>query len=373
MKDFKFCRLYAFFVFFLTLAGLPLQSAEVKIADLVHFYDGRMNQVTGFGLVIGLNNTGDMRSPFTEQALSNYLNSLGVDTKIRPKETRNIASVMITANIPSWLKPGDRFDVLVSSIGDARSLEGGVLIQSPLKAANGEIVAVASGSLQESEAKDSQRIYSRKKKVSNTAVILNGGILEKGLQLPIYPEKTESQKELSESDSSESNEVRIVRFVLKQPNTDAMNAILEAIGSQYSDIKINVLNTREMELILPEERNLIAFLSEVGKLKLDLETPSKIIINQKTGTIVMGGNLVMDEVAVSKSGLKLQVESRGKSRYFWSEFEDKSESVFYIKKINNVKSLVDELNRIGARTEDVISILQGLNRSGILHAEVIVE
>jgi flagellar P-ring protein FlgI len=351
-------------ILILLLIASPLISAEVRIGDIVDFQNIRENQVTGFGLVIGLSGTGDRRSPFTEEALSNYLSQLGVDTKLKPRDTRNVASVMIVAKIPGWVKPGDKIDVTVSSIGDARSLEGGVLLQSPLKAGNGQTIAVASGNLNFTTPGDEKgkRTYSKKQSASNTALIVNGAIIEK--EINILPKPTMDEDENPR-----------IRLSLKNPNYSLMNTIIEKLNQTYSEegLNANVLNQRELEISIPEGKKYTSFLAEIEGLTVEPLSPARVVINEKTGTVIMGGNLAMDEVAISKTGLKVKLESKTQNRYFWTETEEKTDSVFFVKKIKDVKSLVDELNSMGATTNDIISILHGLKKSGLLHAEVVIQ
>lgn len=353
-----------------------VDSVEVRIGDLVKIQDTRENQLTGYGLVVGLSGTGDTRSPMTGEALNNYLNQLGVDTKLRPKDTRNVASVMVTATVSSWAKVGDKIDVTVSSIGDARSLENGVLLQSPLKAGNGQIVAVASGSLQGSGSSDTggRKSYSKKSSPKNTTSIIGGAIVEKEISSqPIIP--IVSDLEENPDTPSTSKSIERIRIQLVYPSYSTLNSILEVLNETFTQEELNtkILSQREFEISVPSERELISFLAELEDLKVEPEIPARVVINEQTGTIVFGGNLVMEEVAVSKQGLQVRLESKGRSRYFWTESNDKSESVFLIKKANNVQTLVEELNRMGASTKDIISILQGLKKSGALHAEVMIQ
>ncbi|PJE04254.1 MAG: flagellar biosynthesis protein FlgA [Leptospira sp.] len=362
-----------------------LGSVEVRLGDLVKIYGTRENQITGYGLVVGLPGTGDTRSALTGEALQNYLNNLGVDSKLRPKDTRNIASVIVTANIPIWSQVGDKIDVTVSSIGDARSLDGGVLLQSPLKAGNGSIIAVASGNLQFGSTDDQGKRsgYSRKNSGKNAGIILGGAIIEK--ELPPRPilQSADGSKKISTDNPNEittSQDEKAIqgklRIQLLNPSYSTLNSILESIESEFAELGIKpiVISKREFEINLPLEVSPTNFLATFENLKIEPETPARVVINEKSGVIIMGGNLALDEVAFSKQGLNVKSEnSKGKSKYFWTDVDEKQESVFYLKKSNNVKSLVDELNRTGASTKDIISILQSLKKSGSLHAEVIVQ
>ncbi|WCL48081.1 flagellar basal body P-ring protein FlgI [Leptospira sp. GIMC2001] len=365
-------------------------AVEVRLGDLAKIQGTRENQLTGFGIVVGLAGTGDTRSAFTSEVLHNYLNNLGVDSKLRPKDTRNVASVLVIANIPNWAKSGDRIDVVVSSIGDARSLEGGVLLQSPLKAGNGQTIAVASGVLQFGSGEESGRkSYGKKNQKNNTALVTGGAIVEKDflVQAKIDPDKinpdARNPDDKGSTDNSSGNNSDIANKKLQEtfrvqliyPSYSTLNSIMEKLAEAYpmDEIQPKVLSKREFEINIPKDKEPIAFLAELEDIKIEPELPARVVIDERMGTVIMGGNLAMEEVAVSKQGLKLKLEAKGKSRYFWTENEDRSESVFYIKKTNNVQGLVEELNKLGATTKDVIAILQGLRKSGILHAEVIIQ
>lgn len=382
-KPNKIIRFYRLSLILFLCSSISIAAVEVRLGELVKVYGTRENQITGYGLVIGLPGTGDTRSAMTGEALLNYLNNLGVDSKLRPKDTRNIASVIVSANIPIWSQVGDKIDVTVSSIGDARSLEGGVLLQSPLKAGNGNTIAVASGNLQFGSSDDQGKRsgYSRKNQGKNAGLIMGGAIIEKEIPTRSILQTKEENKINKDDDSGNTDTKDMVpvqaklRIQLLNPSYSTLNTILETLEEQFADldIKPTVISKREFEINLPSSISPTSFLATFENIKIEPETPARVVINEKSGVIVMGGNLALDEVAFSKQGLNVKMESKGKSKYFWTNVDDKQESVFYIKKSNNVKSLVDELNKTGASTKDIISILQSLKQSGSLHAEVIVQ
>ena len=177
----KFIKFSYLIIAFILFSFNQVFAVNVRIGDLVKISGTRDNQITGYGLVVGLPGTGDSRSPLTGESLQNYLNNLGVDSKIKIKDTRNVASVIISANVPIWSQIGDKIDVTVSSIGDARSLEGGVLLQSPMKAGNGTIIAVASGNLQFGSTDDSGKRAgnSKRNQGKNAGLIQSGAIIER--------------------------------------------------------------------------------------------------------------------------------------------------------------------------------------------------
>lgn len=384
-RSFRFrCKIKCFFftyILFILINGFPLHAVDVRIGDLVKISGTRDNQITGYGLVVGLPGTGDTRSPLTGESLQNYLNNLGVDSKIKIKDTRNVASVIVSANVPIWTQIGDKIDVTVSSIGDARSLEGGVLLQSPMKAGNGTIIAVASGNLQFGSGDESGKRAgsSKRNQGKNAGMVQSGAIIEREIKIvKATTVKIESDTPLTDpvpDEKEKENQREKLRIQLLNPSYSTLNSILEKLESEFGDLDLQpvVLSKKEFEISLPRNSSPTSFLATLENLKVEPETPARVVINEKSGILVMGGNLAVDEVAISKQGLNLKSESKGKSKYFWSDTNDKQESVFYVKKTNNVKSLVDELNRIGASTKDIISILQSLKQSGSLHAEVIVQ
>lgn len=352
-------------VFFGLCLWTPLLSVELKLKDLVKIDPVRENQVTGFGLVVGLNGTGDTKNPLTEEALQNYLAGLGVNTKKNLRDTKNSASVLITANIPVNLREGDRIDITVSSLGDARSLEGGVLLQSPLKAANGDTIAVASGVLTFG-GKEKKSRGADKKSGSNTALIPMGAILEKSI--PKAPILTS------------------VKLTLMERDYTTLGTIVDAIKSEMG-VSPEVLSSTEILVPYPKEtpttettQNLGTgkidhnFLAKLENLTVNSNPISRVVINERTGTIVMGANIAIEEVAISQQGLTIQIASRDKARYFFPiQEEGKGESVFMIKETTQVSDVVSALNKVGASTKDIISILEALKKQGALKAELVIQ
>ncbi|GBF49283.1 flagellar basal body P-ring protein [Leptospira ryugenii] len=344
-------------LFFLTVHSLT--AVEIKLKDIAKINAIRENQVTGFGLVVGLNGTGDTKNPLTEEALQNYLSGLGVNTKKSMREARNTASVLITAYIPVNLKNGDKVDVIVSSVGDARSLEGGVLLQSPLKAGNGDTIAVASGVLIFGGKDKKSKGLGDKKSGSNTGLIPGGAILEKALDNPPI--------------------VNQIKVSLLERDYSTLNAIVEAITNNLS-VNPEVISGTEIIVPVPQAREGqapkidLAFLAKLENLTVTPESVARVVINERTGTIVMGANIAIDEVAVSQSGLTLQIANQNKMRYFFPMPEsEKGESVFMIKEATQVSDVVAALNKVGASTKDIISILEALKKQGALKAELIIQ
>ncbi|MCB1143746.1 MAG: flagellar basal body P-ring protein FlgI [Leptospiraceae bacterium] len=330
-------------------------SVDVKLKDLVRIDGIRENQITGFGIVTGLSGTGDTKNAITTESMQNYLKNQGLSASSNPALTRNIASVIVTANIPTYAKPGDKIDVTVSSIGDAKSLEGGVLLQSPLKAANNDIIAVAGGVISFG-GKDNKTSSNISRTIPKTVgVIQGGGIVE---------------KELANAFLNQENKYRLI---LQNQDFATLDLIQKAIADTFGSESITsrVVSPVEIELSIPEKTDAIGVLGRLENLTITPENKARIVVNERTGTIVMGGNVTIDEVAISKQGLSVIV-SGGQKKRFWDDPE-KVENVLVMQEATKVSDLVKALNKIGASTRDVIAILEALRKSGAMHAEVIVQ
>ncbi len=313
----------------------------VKVKDIA-FIDGlKENQVFGFGLVMGLQGTGDSQSVLTQSALKNLLKNIGLqeDETIKSKNT---AAVLVTAKLPPFVRVGDKLTVTVSSIGDAKSLEGGVLVQSPLRGADSAIYAVAQGSLSFDEPARGR------KSVKTAARIINGGIVEREIEPEIVVENG-------------------VSLVMKNWDFFEADQIIKAIAEKYPAAKPVMAKGGKIRLSLPENVAFAEFISTVESIEITPGNRARVVVNEKDGTIVMGGDVRISEAVVSKDGVTIRVEkSKGTDKG-----PDRA-SVAYIKASSTVKDLVDSLNFIGAPTRDIISILKALKDAGALHAELIV-
>lgn len=330
-----------------------LLAVEAKLKDIARIDGVRENQLSGYGIVTGLAGTGDTKNPITSESMQNYLKNQGLSASSTGQTSKNIASVVLTANIPTYSKPGDKIDVTVSSIGDAKSLEGGILLQSPLKAANGQIYAVAGGIL--SFGGKEAKIGVSKAPPKTVGIVHGGAIVEKGLQEGFF-----------------SNENKF-RIVLQNQDFATLDLINKAISENFGAEKITtkVTSPIEIEVSVPEGGDAVGFLGRLENLQVTPENKARVVVNERTGTIVMGANVTIDEVAISKQGLSVIVSGGGKKK-FWDDPE-KVENVIIMPEATKVSDLVKALNKVGATTKDIISILEALRKSGAMHAEVIVQ
>ncbi|OHD66121.1 MAG: hypothetical protein A2176_04095 [Spirochaetes bacterium RBG_13_51_14] len=320
---------------FLILASTGRAEVSVKVKDL-SFIDGlKENQIYGYGLVVGLQGTGDTRkSPLTKSSLKNVLKNLGMEGD--DVASVNTAAVLVTAKLPPFVRIGDRIDVTVSSIGDAKSIDGGILIQSPLRGADDAIYAVAQGPLSLPKMTGSRRT------VRTVAQIAGGAVIEREINPEIVFDDT-------------------IFIVLREWDYTVANSIIKAVAGKYQDAKPEMAKGGKILIHLVKDVSLPEFISTIENIEITPAYRAKVVVNERDGTIVTGGGVKISAAMVSREGLTVEVKETGK-KVSASEVNDSA----------TVKELVDSLNAIGATTADIISILKALEVSGALHAELIV-
>jgi len=328
-------KIILFLVVVLLPASFLAGEISVKIKDLT-FLDGmKENQVFGFGIVVGLPGTGDSKSSLTRTSLKNFLKSLGMEGD--EFVSKNSAAVLVTASLPPYARIGDRIDVKVSSIGDAKSLAGGILIQSPMKGADGKIYAVAQGPLRVADVKNGRTI-------KTVASVKEGALVEKSITPEVVFEK------------------KHIQFVLKDPDFGVANRIVEAIKKQYKEIKPLMTSSGKIQVPVKNDISLQEFISTIENLEVLAGEKARVVINERSGTIVAGGNIKISRSMVSREGMLVQIGE-----------EEAKRAASMIKDSSTVKELVDALNAIGASTRDIIEILKALKTAGSLHAELIIK
>ncbi|MBP7738155.1 MAG: flagellar basal body P-ring protein FlgI [Spirochaetes bacterium] len=316
---------------------------SVKIKDL-SFIDGlKENQVYGYGLVVGLQGTGDTKkSPLTKSSLKNLLKNLGMEGD--DITSANTAAVLVTAKLPAFVRIGDRIDVTVSSIGDAKSIEGGILIQSPLRGGDGAIYAVAQGTL------SVPRIKNERRAVRTVAQIDGGAVVER----EIYPEIVYRDKDNKEDQDK-------IFIVLREWDYTVGNSIIKAVANKYPESKPVMASGGRIQVSLLKDISIPEFISTIENIEITPAYRARVVVNERDGTIVTGGEVKVSAAMVSREGLTVEIKETGK-KVSASELKDTA----------TVKELVDSLNATGATTSDIISILKALEASGALHAELIV-
>ena len=322
--------------------GIMLTAAvRVRIKDIAFIRGIRENQLIGYGLVVGLNGRGDSgRSSLTKKTIRTFLKNLGINMDDKDILSKNSAVVVVTATIPPFSNGGDRIDVTVSSLADARSLAGGVLLQTPLRAADNRVYAVCQGQVLVSGNRDT---------TFNVGRIPKGAIVERGVGATY----------LNGS---------VVRIATRDRDFTTVNNIGRAITNLFPKAGVKVLDPSTVDVTIPLKfrKNPVGFISRLEKIEVESDTPARVVVDGKSGTVVMGENVRISTVAVSYNGIKISV---GTDPFAGSE---KKASSFVLGAGASVRVLVDGLNRIGARPKDVINILQAIEKAGALKARLII-
>jgi len=343
---------------------------RVRIKDITEVEGARSNQLTGIGIVTGLDGTGD-NSQMAVQMMRNMMRNFGVTLDARSVRTRNIAVVALTANLPPYVRPGQNIDVNVNTMGNASSLQGGVLIQSPLKAADGKVYAVAQGPVITgfNSTQETPELRGRNMRPQNTLTagrIHNGAIVER--EVP--------------SDYSMGGQVALL---LRDPDFTTAQRITDVINRAYGVIAYTV-DAGRIEINLPGQyvQAPAAFLANMERLEIEPDTAAKVAINERSGTVVMGGNVRISSVGVAHGLLTVEVgddpniqpESLEEDPNRYLRRNDISEneadgSMLAMPATTTVRDLVRVMNSLGATPRDIIEILQAIDKAGALHGQLV--
>jgi flagellar P-ring protein precursor FlgI len=356
-------------VFFTTSAS----ATPVRLKDLVEFGGVRGNDLVGYGLVVGLNGSGDglRNSPFTEEMMSSILERLGVNVTGEQFRPKNVAAVLVTGALPPFSRTGSKIDVTVSAIGDAKSLLGGTLIMTPLNAADGEIYAVAQGSV----------IAGGVSADGDAARVVHGvptsGSVPAGARV-------EREVDFNFSDLAP------IRLALREPDfTTALKmeaAINRAIGHDVAHMLD--AGTVEVDVQKSRKKSPAHLMSEIENLKVEPERKARVVVDQRSGTVVMGEDVLFSRVAVSQGNLNLTIEeaplviqpnpfSEGQTvvvpRTQVGVEKDVGTGLAEIAGGTTLSDVISGLNALGVSPLDMIDILKTIKASGALHAEFIVQ
>lgn len=342
-------------------------SAVTRIKDISKVQGVRSNQLVGYGLVVGLAKTGDSNKvKETVQSIGNMLKAFGVSIDTSSLKPDNVAAVMVTATLPPFSREGDMIDVTVSSIGDAKSIQGGTLVQTPLRAGNGEVYAVAQGPVSTGGFMASGGGNTAQKNFPTVGLTPNGAIVEKSV----------------EDDLGQDGRLSLS---LANPDFTTASRMVQSINSQFGNIA-RASNPGRIDISIPAyyRGNVVGFIANLEDLPVVPDSIAKVVMNERTGTIVMGGNVSVDECAITQGGLSIHVTkntnvSQPDPLTYGStivanntnvKVKDKPSSTIVLPATANVSDIVGALNAVGATPRDTISILQAMKASGALHAEL---
>jgi len=350
-----------------TLAFWPAPAQSARIKDIASVSGMRRNQLVGYGLVVGLAGTGDQRgSDFTVQSIFNMLDKMGVrvdKTTLRPK---NVAAVMVTAQMPVSAKPGSRMDVTVSSLGDASSLLGGVLLVTPLKGIDGNIYAIAQGSLLVGGVSAQGAGASVSKNITTVGMVPGGGNVERAV-----PFAFNDQSDLTLS--------------LRNPDFSTATRMAKKVNEALGSAMATAIDAGTVRLAVPPESqgNLPTLMASIENLEITPDSRAKVVVDEKTGTVVLGQNVQISPVAVTHGNLQIQVQesadvsqpmpfSGGQTVVTPQTNIAVNEENRKLKMIEGatLQELVEGLNALGATPRDLISILRTLESSGALAADL---
>ena len=324
--------------FILILSFFPFAYGANRLKDIVDIKGVRENPLIGYGLVIGLNGTGDGGGEITNNSLKKMFQTLGLDS-VQEVSSNNVAAVIVTAKLPPFGRIGQKLDVTASSIGDAKSLAGGTLLVTPLKGGDGKVYAVASGAL-------SIGGLNQGAKFTTSGSIPSGGTVEKEVNIAF-------------------NQKKAIRMSLKQPDFTTAARVVKTINENLGGKFANATDAATVDLIVPPnyQRRVVNLVAIVENYRVNQDNKARIVINEKTGTIVLGGDITLNRVAISHGNLTLEVGEDGKKL-------NNPGSLFLVDKKSTIKDLVSALNAIGTSPEDLINIFQALKRNGALFAEL---
>jgi flagellar P-ring protein precursor FlgI len=354
----------------LLLAGIGSPAdATSRIKDLANIEGVRQNQLIGYGLVVGLNGTGDTLNniPFTRQSLQAMLERLGVNVRGQQIRTGNVAAVMVTANLPAFGTQGTRIDVTVSALGDAKSLQGGTLLVTPLLGANGNVYAVAQGSLAISGFQAEGDAAKIVRGVPTVGRISNGAIIEREIDFAL-------------------NRLMQLRLALRNADFTTAKRIASAVNDFIGAPTAEPLDPSTVQITIPKKfhGNVVALLTEIEQLQVEPDLSAKVVIDERSGIIVMGRDVRVSTVAVAQGNLTVTISeaaqvsqpqpfSRGQTRTVPRTrigVQEDGRRLAVVKAGVSLQQLVDGLNALGIGPRDLISILQAIKAAGAIQADI---
>ena len=355
------------------LVALALSSmsagATSRIKDLANIEGVRQNQLIGYGLVVGLNGTGDTLNniPFTKQSLQAMLERMGVNIRGATIRTGNVAAVMVTGNLPAFGTQGTRMDVTVSALGDSKNLQGGTLLVTPLLGADGNVYAVAQGSVAVAGFAAEGAAASVVRGVPTVGRIANGAIIEREIEFAL-------------------NRLPNVRLALRNADFTTAKRIAAAVNDFLGAKTAEPIDPSTVQMSIPAEfkGNVVAFLTEIEQLQVEPDLAAKIVIDERSGIIVMGRDVRVATVAVAQGNLTVSISespqvsqpnplSRGRTVVTPNssvKVTEDGKKFALVKDGVSLQQLVDGLNGLGIGPRDLISILQAIKAAGAIQADI---
>ncbi len=339
-----------------------------RIKDIAQVQGMRINQLVGYGLVVGLNGSGDgTQAKFTLQSIANMMERMGINVDPNQIKVKNAAGVMVTANLPTFIKPGQRIDCVVSSIGDAKSLQGGTLLMTPLKGPDGKIYAIAQGPVSIGGFAAGGAGGGVQKNHPTAGRIPNGAVVERVVEADLANRTS-------------------VTYSLQYPDITTVARMAEAINDLVGQDIATPIDPETVRIEIPPEYqdNVVSFLSRIEGIEVTTDARSKVVLDERTGTVVMGEGVRIKTVAISHGNLSIQIRETpqvsqpapfGQGQTVvtpGTEVKAKEEKarLMVIQPGPTIGELVRALNAVGVTPRDLIAILQSIKAAGALEAEL---
>ena len=342
---------------FLLLLILSLALEATKIKDVTSIVGVRENQVIGYSLVVGLKKTGDgTTSKFTLQSIANILKAMNIDMNPADIKSKNVAAVVVTAKIGAFTRQGDKLDVTVSSIGDAQSLQGGTLLMTPLKGVDGKIYALAQGPV--SIGGKNERGAGAESHPT-AGLVYGGGMIEREIDVDIAHQQ-------------------YATLSLKESNFENAVAVQKAINASYNSQIALALDSRTIKLQRPTNQSMVEFLSKVENINMDYTPESKIVINERTGTIIAGVDIEVKPVVITQGDITIKIKPSAQAESPAGAVKLDNDLVIGLNQnevytktgTTTVANIVRSLQKLGATPKAIISILEAMKSAGSISAEL---
>ena len=351
-----------------SIVGTAADAQFVRIKDIASIEGVRANQLLGYGLVVGLEGSGDsQQTKFTAQSMANMLETYGINVPGDKIKVKNVAAVMVTASLPPFARPGTTIDVVVSSVGDARTLQGGTLLQTPLRAANGDVYAVAQGPISIGGFSAGGGGSSVSKNHATVGRIPGGAIVEKATQTDIAIDDT-------------------ISVALNRNDFTTASRVADAINEKLGAYVAAAVDGNTVSVSVPSEyqRNVISLIAQVESVEVTTDVRAKVIVNERTGTVVIGGQARVSPVAITHGSLTVEIArdyavsqpepvSPGKTVVVPQTSVSVTENDAYLMTVgggSSIEELVRALNALKVTPRDLIAILQAVQEAGALHAKL---
>lgn len=322
------------FVFF-----IAYNAHAARLKDIANIRGVRSNQLVGYGVVVGLAGTGDSKSEFTNKSIERMLDRLGVKVAGKDVSSKSVAAVIITANLPPFARSGNKLDITVSTLGDASSLKGGTLVQTPLRAADQQVYAVAQGSLVVG--------FSGSGVHETVARLPNGAMIERDIGQEFASRK-------------------MFRLTLHNPDFTTAARVVKVVNRELAGKFATALDAGTVDVTSPPpyEGKGVELLAMIESLDINPDQPARVVVNEKTGTVVIGHGVKVSRVAISHGDLTVKVGGEGGGG------KKDGDRMMVLEESANVGDIVKAMNKLGVTPKDLITILQSIKAAGALHGDL---